>query len=294
MRSVLVPPAWGNSARSCTRGAVRVLIAVAFTSLLSVPARADAVDDGLAAFGVGRFAEAVLSWRVAADAGEARGLLMLAAAYDIGAGVSQDYPLAVSLYRRAAMSGSAAASLDVGLMYDAGRGVPRDAVEAVAWYRRGAELGSPRAAFVLGLILQSGDVGVARDRAGAVAAFSRARDLGVPEAATRLAALGVRPALVSRVPAARVVAAAPDLGALLAEAGGRVRAADVLALRSAAERGDGAAAYDLAFCYERGTGVAVDRVAALAWYGRAASSSDPRLADLASRAVRRLEGAASR
>jgi len=80
------------------------------------------------------------------------GIVKLAAAYEHGEAVAQDYSKALTLYCEAARLGEAKAFLSLGWMYLNGRGVPRDDSTAVAWLRKAADKGVVQAANLLSLL----------------------------------------------------------------------------------------------------------------------------------------------
>jgi TPR repeat protein len=135
-----------------------------------------------------------------------------------------------------------------------------------------------RAAYALGLMHEAGD-GVSRDKDQAVRYFRQALTGGVTAARAHLAALG-EPAGDGR----RDKAATRDIGhdgglaafdraqeLLLRRTPEAAREAAGL-LRQAADKGDLLAAYNLAYCYDKGIGLRADRPQAYVWYGRAATS----------------------
>ncbi len=76
----------------------------------------------------------------------------LAARYETGVSVPQDYRRALALYCQAARSGDPRAYFALGWMYLNGRGVTRDDASAVAWLRKAAAHGIPQAANLLTLL----------------------------------------------------------------------------------------------------------------------------------------------
>jgi len=75
--------------------------------------------------------------------------LQLAASYEHGRGVNQDYREAFRLYCLAARKGEEDAYYSLGWMYFNGRGVARDMARAAGWFRKGAEAGDRTAANML-------------------------------------------------------------------------------------------------------------------------------------------------
>ena len=70
---------------------------------------------------------------------------VLAAMYDNGRGVPQDFPHAAKWYKRAAEDGDAIAQSNLASMYYNGRGVPRDSVLAHMWFDLAARQGNKTA-----------------------------------------------------------------------------------------------------------------------------------------------------
>ena len=250
---------------------------------LERPAHADDASDGqgIASFRSGRFAEAYRDWTGAAAAGSGRAARLLGVMYDSGEGVPQDRGQALRWYERAAELGDVGGMFNVAVSYDSGTGIVRDAATAARWYARAAARHFGRAEYNLALMYESGD-GVRRSPAAAARLFRDAAGDGIAAArshlpVTREVTLQLPPpdddalfhdaqrALLSRTPEDATRAAA--------------------LFRQAAQRNDPAgqmAAYDLAWCYENGIGVAVDRSQAYALYGRvAANAADPALRGLA-------------
>jgi len=93
---------------------------------------------------IGIFAAAILTLSLAAPA-PAASLEDAVAAYRKG-----DYANALQLYRSLAEQGLAVAQFNVGLMYDMGQGVLQNHGEAVKWYRLAADQGRPDAQYQLG------------------------------------------------------------------------------------------------------------------------------------------------
>src|SRR5438105_15241552 len=93
---------------------------------------------------VGIFAAVILTLSLAAPA-PAASLEDAVAAYRKG-----DYANALQLYRPLAEQGLAVAQFNVGLMYDMGQGVLQNHGEAMKWYRLAADQGRPDAQYQLG------------------------------------------------------------------------------------------------------------------------------------------------
>ena len=271
------------------RGMKRLIPAIVIAvSLWPAISHADTAA-GLEAFREGKFAEALDQWRQAAAAGDARGALFTGVMYDTGLGAAQNYATALSWYRTAAAAGSAPGAFNVGVMFDAGLGVARDPAEAARWYAQSASMGFGRAAYALALMYESGS-DVPRDKGKAVALFRQAAAHGVPAARMHLQQLGV----VAAVPVRQRDDSAMDdfkqaQQALLNRGpASAARAAELF--RRSAEANNPLAAYDLAYCYEHGIGVAPSRTEAYSWYRRAAdNAADPSMKSIALAGVRGIE-----
>lgn len=233
---------------------------------------------GLAAFSSARYAEALQDWQRAAEGGDGQAALYLGLMNDLGRGVAQDADAARSWYEQAAARGNPVAMFNVGVLYDSGTGVPRDRTLAADWYRRAADRGMGRAAYALGLMYKSGD-GVPADRDQAVRYFRQALASGVPAARPHLAALGASSGAqtgektrASDSSAETGLAEFDHAQDLLMQRTPQASEAAAALLRQTANKGDLLAAYNLAYCYENGIGLEVDRRQAYVWYGRAARS----------------------
>jgi TPR repeat protein len=257
-----------------------VLLLAGLAMGLATPARADSAltNQGLAAFSGGRYAEALQDWQRAAETGDGQAALYIGLLHDLGRGVTQDAQAARGWYERAAALGNAVAMFNVGVLYDSGVGVARDRPMAAEWYRKAATQGMARAAYALGLMHEAGD-GVSPDRDQAVRYFRQALTGGVTAARAHLAALGEPAGGGGRDKAATrdmwhdggVAAFDRAQELLLRRTPEATREAAAL-LRQAADKGDLLAAYNLAYCYDKGLGLQADRQQAYVWYGRAATS----------------------
>ncbi len=82
-----------------------------------------------------------LSYREAAEAGNAQAQYNLGAAYRWGVGVEQNLEQAVIWIRRSAEKGFAPAQRTLGSLYEKGEGVPQSNTEALRWYKKAAAQG---------------------------------------------------------------------------------------------------------------------------------------------------------
>ena len=253
------------------------------------------MTSGLADFRAGQFSEAVETWQMAANQGDAAAALYLGVLYDTGFGVPQDPAQALGWYRRGAERGNPTAMLNAAIMVDAGRGTAADPAAAIPLYRQAAQAGMGRAAYNLGLIYEGG-IGVKPDRAQAMRFFRESATDGVAEGRAHLGRMGERHAVKIGRPVVDVamIAFQQAQQALLT----RGPAADTRAaslFRKAADAGNPLAAYNLGYCYEHGIGVPISIDQALIWYRRSAlAASDPALRDIAVSGERNLVASASR
>jgi uncharacterized protein len=119
----------------------QLVAGAAVAVMLTGAAAAGPLEDGLAAYGRGDYAEALRSWAPLAEEGNAAAQLNLGILYATGRGVEQDYGEAIKWYSSAADRGSASAQFNLGLMYANARGVPQDHGEAAKWFRKAADQG---------------------------------------------------------------------------------------------------------------------------------------------------------
>ena len=98
---------------------------VAFYLLASLPASADKLQDGAAAYTHGNFDKALSLLKPLATRGDAYAEMTLGLIYAKGQGVKQDFTEAANWYGKAAEKGNAFAQTNLGLFYAQGRGVSR-------------------------------------------------------------------------------------------------------------------------------------------------------------------------
>ena len=82
-------------------------------------------------------------YRAAAEQDFGPAICNLAAKFERGAGVPQNYAAAFDLYSRAASHHVAAAMQGLGDLHKHGRGIPVNLPMAEAWYRKAREYGYP-------------------------------------------------------------------------------------------------------------------------------------------------------
>ncbi len=253
-------------------------------------------DAAMQAFQNGAFAEALHGWMDAAAQGDAQAARYVGILYDTGEGVQQDQTQALRWYQRAADLGDVPAAFNVAVCYDSGRCGARDAALAAHWYQRAAAHRFGRAEYNLALVYSDGD-GVQRDPAVARRLFKDAAADGIEAARAHLphatrAAFRVRPspALDGGSRAAPESEPGQDHLFLAAQRQllSRTPAATAAAASMFGRESEGAgpnalmARYDLAWCYENGIGVSVDRHRAYSLFVDVASrTDDPALRALA-------------
>lgn len=130
------------------------ILALAFT-LISNPALAG-FEEGKKAYDEKKWDQAIINLRPAAEAGDARALVILGNMYSRGYGVKLNMNEAYSLYRRAAVLGNVEAMVVTGALLQQGGGIKVDVPQAIKWYERAAKLGNPGGMFFYGLYLFRG------------------------------------------------------------------------------------------------------------------------------------------
>ena len=145
------------------------------------PPTRDPLAEGLRHFGAAEpdHEQAVYWFQLAADAGDAEGLAMLAQCQLDGLGLPRDPVQARERLEQAAAQGSVSAAFHLGRALVAGWGGPADAARGVALYAAAAAQGHADATFNLAACLDAG-WGCQPDRLGAKTLFLRARALGSP------------------------------------------------------------------------------------------------------------------
>ncbi|MDR7272498.1 TPR repeat protein [Pelomonas saccharophila] len=123
--------------------------------------------------------QAVYWFRVAADAGDAEGMAMLAFCQLEGTGLPRDPEQARERLERASAEGSLTAKFHLGRILVAGWGGAPDAPRGVALYTAAAAMGHADATFNLASCLEAG-WGCQPDRLAAKALYLRARAMGSP------------------------------------------------------------------------------------------------------------------
>jgi TPR repeat protein len=231
--------------------------------------------------------EAARQIGIAAAAGLAAAMHLLAGLTERGIGVARDPAAAAELYRRAALLGHRPAQTAWGRALLGAIGVERDPVEGESWLRRAALAGDADAAAAVAEIYADGGP-LPANHAEAAIWYRRAAEGGHPGAARALASIhlaGLGQAQDEREAGRwlRVAAEAGDPQARIELAGfqlsGIVAADDpALALArswllEAAQAGSAAAAVQYGKCLALGIGMERDEPQALHWMRRAAEGS---------------------
>jgi hypothetical protein len=121
------------SIRRAARIHLPAALLFAFANVVALPASADALSHGVAAFERGDYIHAVLDLSPLAAQGNPRALGLLGFLYEHGFGVPQGYEAAFDLYCRGAVLGDPFAQGMLGLMYDKGHGTHQDFIQAYKW-----------------------------------------------------------------------------------------------------------------------------------------------------------------
>lgn len=226
---------------------VRAAAVMALALWMARPARAGALEDGLAAKDQGNFAAALRLLKPLADRGNASAQYEIGWMYYCGWGVPKDDRQAAQWYRKAGDQGDADAQLNLGLMYQDGQGVPKNDAEATRWLRKAADRRVAVAQFQIGWMYDNGQ-GVQQSNAEAMRWYRRAADQ-------------------------RVVAAQFNLGIMYATGQGVPKdyAEAARWYRKAADQGDATAQFNLGVMYRDGEGVPQDYDEAVQWFRKAAT-----------------------
>lgn len=147
-----------------TVNAVRsLLLAIALTLSLTIPAFAQSFEDGQAAAQQGDPASAIAIWTPLAEAGNPDAQYWLAESYWGGWwGVPENPERRAYWHMRAAAQGHAPSFVQLGRMYDSGHHFAQDDAAAAEWYARAAEAGNADGQYALAHLYQEGR-GVAQD-----------------------------------------------------------------------------------------------------------------------------------
>jgi TPR repeat protein len=105
-------------------------------------------DEGMAAWGRGKFAAAFAEFKILAEQGHAQAQNNLGYMYDNGEGIARNDGAAEKWYRKAAEQGITESQNNLGLMYAVGRGgLKKDNVKALKWLSIATANGDSNAEF---------------------------------------------------------------------------------------------------------------------------------------------------
>jgi len=146
------------------------------------------IAEGVAAYEKGDYATARIHFIPAANAGDPKGLHLLASLYYQGHGAEKDINKAITLFSAAAAKGYVGSQANLGVMYHNGEGIEKNIPRAVEYYVAAAKQGDLQSAFNLGQIYRSGD-GVAVDYRKAAVFYQFAAKRGYIPAVNELGLL---------------------------------------------------------------------------------------------------------
>jgi len=157
-------------------------LALKYCKIASASSRRALFELGRAYAASGQTAEAIATYRKAADKGSTSAMVELGVLYGTGAsGVPKNPEEARKLFDRAAKAGNPRGASNLAAMTGGGIGAPADPVAARAMLQRAAAENSAEAQFQLGLMLADG-IGGPKDDVAARNMFERAAAQGNAEA----------------------------------------------------------------------------------------------------------------
>jgi hypothetical protein len=242
------------------------LIAAAVAGLLASSDLARALDpgldDALAVYRRGGYAEALTKLSAIAARRDPEAEYWLGAIYEKGQGVPRDLAAAARWYGLASDQGFAAAAFRLGLLYDAGKGVTANRAMALQLYQAAAKLGHLDAMRAIGMAYESGN-GVERSIPNALSWYRRAADHGDNDSFNRARRLALAMNGEGGLPAF-------DAAFVAFQRGEQIRAlGDLL---DASEAGDAEAMAWLGNFYENGYAGPKDFASALKYYAAASAA----------------------
>jgi TPR repeat protein len=178
--------------------------------------------------------------------------------------------LPIAKLQQLADSGDPAAQNELGIRYRVGTDVEKDPAKAIPWFLKAAKQGYAKAYFNLGAAYYNGD-GVPVNDQNYCAWFIFSADAGDQRGVEAVARTRqeLPPAQMNRCEV--LVATAYLTGGIVRQDYGKALNWYV----TAATAGDGAACAKLAYLYDNGIGVSVDKAGSLRWLQRAADLNDP-------------------
>lgn len=166
------------------------------STLLSVNALAQSLDDAMRALNNGQNAEAAELLAPLANKGNAQAQLKLGTLHYYGQGVQEDEKLALFWWKKSASQGNVEAMFQLANAYlfgnQAAKTVTDPDREAAIWYFQAASAGHAEAQYHLGLLFLSGK-GVENNHGEAARWFKKAADQGHAEAKKALGTLEKKP-----------------------------------------------------------------------------------------------------
>ena len=152
-----------------------VATAIKFCKVSSASSRRALYQLGRAYAANRQLAEAMKTWRLAADKGSTSAMVELGVIYATGAGVPKDDAQARALFERAASAGNPRGVANLGALAGSG-GAPADPAKARALLAKASDT-NPEAQFQLGLLMMDG-TGGPQDEPGARTLFEKAAAQG--------------------------------------------------------------------------------------------------------------------
>jgi TPR repeat protein len=125
----------------------------------------------------GRRDEAIVLYRKAAEAGDARAMVSLGLILESGDGAAKDLVAANALYEKAAARGSADGAINLAVALMNGKGAEKNVLRAVSLLKSASQDGSAIANYDLGVLAQQGAAGSPADALGY---FRQSSSLGDP------------------------------------------------------------------------------------------------------------------
>jgi len=135
------------------------------------------LDVGQKAYWTKDYKTALIKFREAADAGNAKAQWWLSMMYSDGTGINKDEAEAIKWARLSAEQDYAPAQVSMGLRYLSGNHVSKDPTKAADWLRKAADQGAGTALVALGFMHARGE-GVEKDAGEALKYFRLAKDSG--------------------------------------------------------------------------------------------------------------------
>lgn len=124
---------------------MRLALAIAALLIGFQAAKADEIKRAVLDYRHGRYQDSVAVMQPMAQDGNPYAQFNIAAMYDDGLGLPQNFTLALKWYRRAAEAGLVDAQYMLGRFYGSGRGMPQNPGQALFWFDLARAGGHPRA-----------------------------------------------------------------------------------------------------------------------------------------------------